>query len=70
MPTRLRTNILSEQEMLDSDAIATRPIHIVSHDLAILDDEDDSFNPYDSAPRLSDNQLESKFGRRFPKGRK
>ncbi len=56
--------------MLDSDAIATRPIHIVSHDLAILDDENDSFNPYDSAPRLTDNQLESKFGCRSPKWQK
>lgn len=70
MPTHLNTNVLLQPEDLDASSIPCSPNHVVSHDLAILDCEEESYNPYDSAPRLSDKQLESNFGRRLLRPRK
>jgi len=70
MPTHLRPHLLSQPEDPDADSIVSSPNFVVSDELAVLEYEDEKFNPYDSAPQLSDKQIETNFGRRLPRPRK
>ena len=70
MPTHPKTNLFSQAEERDRRAMASSPNCVVGHELAVLDYESDSYNPYDTAPQLSDKQIESNFGRRLPLPRK
>ena len=61
-----KTNHLSQPEDLDHRSIATSPNYVVSHDLAVLDYESENYNPYDTAPQLSDRKIKTNFGRSLP----
>jgi hypothetical protein len=65
-----KTNHLSQPEDLDHRSIATSPNYVVRHDLAVLDYESENYNPYDTAPQLSDRKIETNFGRRLPRPNK